>query len=325
MSNSGLNKDIFEKPVSYRSHADVSRRRNLYANFFREDLARFVMPHTASRSSTGAKYFEAKLLGEKEDCEKFKQLLSELGVRHRYDADYLCDLINKISSNLTNSGSLYFEVLRSKIRPNLHMLHRFNSPKIYNFFFAYLQISKNSDSGYVYDGDNDEPKNKFLNYKFAFISRKKAWVVNFPESLGGKRNYKKILSKLDKHGDMPDEFSLPDSSGRTVEGFDFKFASKNTVVFREFLTKNFGYNFRGSSDEYITEFLMVHRYVKHHITKSIIRKHIIDELNSLTLRLGIKTNVVVSGLPSENYLRAVQYKLSNRRISFKQAMDECDY
>ena len=70
------------------------------------------------------------------------------------------------------------------------------------------------------------------------------------------------------------------------------------AIFR--VSRNWGWAGRDWSLDHVTEYYQFHRHLTFKWAQSVLRQHVIKELNSLFLRLGISARIVIGGLSSSS-------------------------
>lgn len=112
------------------------------------------------------------------------------------------------------------------------------------------------------------------------IPADKVLQIKFPKKLGGKRELRRILSRLYKISSEPlPSFTMESMKKNEDTGFDTNEYSKNKYLETARLTKIFGWNQRARTNSYATEFYYFKRYLDSEMSHVIFREHILNKLN----------------------------------------------
>lgn len=122
-----------------------------------------------------------------------------------------------------------------------------------------------------------------------------------PLELGGTSGFRRVLEGLAEWPSLGPGFYTKDiEQGRFPKEFvfgDYRRAYQ-VAIFR--VTRNWGWAGRDWSLDHVTEYYQFHRHLTFKWAQSVLRQHVIKELNSLFLRLGISARIVIGGLSSSS-------------------------
>lgn len=275
------------------------------AYMFIQDIQLAIMP-IGGRSKQ--KKFSIKFKGKSPESDKAKKLIRQLAQFESYDdTEMLCDVVDNIVKNLVWDGQAYYEILKHK---NNTYLNRFTPKNLRKFFKWYIQIIPFTD------------RNTWKR-KFSIINKKKVWKLEIPKSLGGKKDYQKIMNKIGKYeGFGPDFATKKMKSGEFENSYDFLNYRKNYKIYINSTTKSWGWNRRDWSQDNCTEFYTFYRMLNFKYAQALLRESIIDEINCLLKRLSIDCEIVIKGIPSSKKILKLRKKMELGQISFNELSDK---
>ena len=274
---------------------------------FVEDVHLGVMP--IGGRSTYRSEFDVQLEGEADCSEKVSILLERVCNHHRYDFKKLiCDAVNSIAQDLAWNGAACYELTEDE--SSRIVLHPFTSERLFRFPGVAIQLVPQKDWA-------------VLGKRVIAVPTKELWYLTMPKILRGRSGYKKILSRLHKHGNIGPRFWLKDvDSIRASKGFSLQEYSRNWEVYIRQTTGVWGWNHRDVSTRFTTEYYYVDRQVTFEWAQAILREYILEELNRLLVRLNIDCQIRVSGLPSSSDILEYRQELKRGDITFKEALDK---
>lgn len=274
---------------------------------FAEDVHLGVMP--IGGQSTYRSEFDVQLEGEADCSEPVSKLLEGVCNYHRYDLkELICDAVNSIAQDLAWNGAACYEMIEDE--SSRIVLHPFTSERLFRFPGVAIQLVPQKDWA-------------VLGKKVIAVPTKELWYVKMPQLLGGSSGYKKILSRLRKHGEVGPKFWLKDlDSMRAVNSFSLEEYTKESEIFIRQTTAVWGWNHRDVSTKNTTEYYIVFRQLTFEWARAILREYILEQLNQLLTRLKIDCQVLVTGLPSSFDMLRCQQELERGNITFKEALDQ---
>lgn len=306
--------DNFNQPRSLRWYADGERYFNepLYAHFMKEDIGSFIMP-IAKNYSSRKESFAARFVGSEFEVERLRTLVSQIPEHHdSEESDFICDVVNSVGQSLSWQGFALFERLYTKnaTAPQDCLLHAIYPVRVFRIPGGYIQAP---------------PRNalpKMSKKRWVYLPKGSIWRVEMPKELGGCAGYRQTLSAVARIGDGMPDFSDPEAINlNRLSGFDFNVRQQAVKKYRAALTKNFGYGFRDTDSECMTECYFVYRHITLAWAKAVIRNHIIDEINRLTSEIGILARIEVLGLLNPAQIIDVRQKAISGEMSLVVALE----
>lgn len=91
------------------------------------------------------------------------------------------------------------------------------------------------------------------------------------------------------------------------------------------VTRLWGWDRRDHSQKHWNEYYFFHRFVRFRWAKTLLREHVLRELNVLLERLEIDARVLVKGLPSSEDVLKIQEQMRNGEISFSEAVEASSF
>ena len=144
--------------------------------------------------------------------------------------------------------------------------------------------------------------------------------ANYRSSLRGKK-YRRILDALAKNTNLiPTEIEHSELYDPSL-GFDLLLHSKQSKKYILHILNKIGGVQRDSNLEHITEFYYANRVVRLNLSRTIIREHIICELNMLFRRLKLEAEIKIGGLPTSIEVREILNSLQEGHISIDEALN----
>ncbi|WP_152545527.1 hypothetical protein [Pseudomonas chlororaphis] len=278
---------------------------HLYAQMFREDIALAVMP--IGGRSRGHPNFKAQITGP--DSAKASELLQSLnGDRERNINQSACQAIEKLVKDLVWNGSSLYEIFEREEKTNIIYISEDRT-----FFLPWFTVQL------VPRADQAE-----WQVRYAIIRNSNTWRISIPDSLGGKRAYKKTIKALNAitSGALP-EFARIDmnlgikNSSFSVQEYDLlqtKAVNKATEAW--------GWNRRDMSSEKQTEYHSAYKRAKFRHAQALLREHITNELNKLFSTLKFDCQLSISGIPTAKEIKLTLKKLEEGEIDFSELYDQ---
>lgn len=275
-------------------------------HMFTEDIHLAIMPiggRTDKRND-----FSVEFQGDELYCEKAKEIIGELGEFDRYDtAAMVCDAVDNISRHLAWEGQAVYEIIKDNEQI---YIHSFTTKYLFKVILWYLQIVPPGDWG-------------LWKRKFTLINKKRIWKVKMPRVLGGARGYKKVLKRLRKYSHLGPKFYREDlEHGLKTENYDFMKYVRNSEIYFNRVTNNWGWNRRDWSQEKCTEFYSFYKMLSFRYAQAILREHIIQEINQLLDGLSIKCKLVIVGLPTAKEILQIRNAMYKGDITFTEVSDK---
>jgi hypothetical protein len=235
-----------------------------------------------------------------------------------YEGDFSFNLKSIISSfirevayNLVDRGNLFFEILEGKYKgKNEKIFIPVPIPgKIIPLGFYYFQILQSSSSMNL-------PK------KYIPIPRESVWHISIPSSLGGVRECKRIHNTMKEASEfLPRD--LRNKEWAKEEGIISRINEYDQIRMDLLAraTIRWGWNARDSWKDKSIEYYRIYREVQFAKTLALLRESITSEMNAFLKRVGVQTEIKISGLPSSNDISGLITSLQNGKVSFAQVFD----
>jgi hypothetical protein len=277
---------------------------------FIEDVQSRVVPFWARRGED--QRFKANLFGADVHRNRALALLSSLGRgNNRHDLEELvAGALLEIARHLSWYGRALYEISRSNEDHSFFVLSGFTSARSFNFGLLWLQV--------IPRRDRDLWKRSAV-----MLPSRDVWAVRMPRLLGGYRGYRAILRNLDRFGNMAPRFWRDNlQQGQpTPNYFNLMEYRREAEIFVSRITRRWGWNRRGLTDRYWTEFMRFYRTITFYWAEAVVRRHLVSEFNLLLVRLGIDARLEVYGLLTPEEILRVRDEMVEGKISFAKAFE----
>lgn len=277
---------------------------NPEVHMFTEDVHLGVMP--IGGRTERQNNFAVTLDGKEKECERASSILADLGEYNRHDTlEMVCDAVDNIASHLAWEGCAVYEIVADD-DGEVHV-HSFTSKRLVKFPKWFIQIIPRADW-------------QLWEKKCVIIPANKVWQIQMPLVLGGYRGYKNTLNKLTMFQHLGPSFWKKDLEiGIQSPAFDFQKYVRSTEIYYGQITRAWGWNRRDWSQDRSTEFFNFYKMITFRWAQSVLREHIITELNKLFNRLNIVCELRVAGLLSPSEILKIRQDLLDGTTSFAQA------
>ena len=254
-------------------------RRSSQLHILRQDLHLGVMP--IGGLARNHANFEVDIVGQDKDAAI--QILSQFErVNRREIKESICDVANHLAQNITHSGITRYEI--SSIE-NGYSLDYIPERSFYDLNFVGVQFVPKLQREHV-------------NKRVIVGSSKRIWKISFPKSLHSRKQYIKVLKHLSKYTNLiPQQIELGDIDSPEI-GFDMNYYNRESKKFIYQLLNKIGGAQRETRLDYVTEYYLINRMIRLNLTRSVIREHVICEINNLFKKLRFDALVEVNGLPT---------------------------
>ena len=287
---------------------ETNHNTNVY--MFAEDIHLGIMPIGSRRHSEID--YEVKIEGSSDSVTAVITILNSLAKYERYrPEELLSDVVGRVAGRLAWNGRAVHEITRDQERDGVYLLQGFTTQRLFYVFGKYIQVIPKADR-------------RLWKKAYVILPEKNVWDITIPRVLGGYRAYRTILRNLTRFQGTGPSFLLQDLSGQGWPAhYDFQRYIREAEFFETKITSLWGWNRRDSSERNWTEFYWSYRTLRFRLAQAYLREHIVDELNRLFRRLGIQAEIVVKGLPTPSEISAIQQRMLEGDISFKEAFDNC--
>ncbi|MFA6189918.1 MAG: hypothetical protein WC711_00160 [Candidatus Staskawiczbacteria bacterium] len=276
---------------------------------FVEDMHTGIMPFMIYRGER--EKYPAKVEPISPEKERLiAEGISGRGYR-RFLGDALCDFVRMTTLTLFQSGVVFYEIVYKKNESgvtesfNLELLQPFYLFKFFRNYYQYVPWW--------------EAKESRIKVQIIKIPAEKILRIDFPKQFGGKKKINNVLKRLwQLSKELIPKFQMDAMGENRNIGFDLKEFSKAKYLEIAKLTKDFGWNQRQRSDDYITEYYSMLRFLREKELEAVIRNKIISELNealnSSPLNLGVK--VIIENLFSVDDVKQQKKILKAGNVAF---------
>lgn len=277
---------------------------NLYLHMFREDISLGIMPFVQTKSSE----MTVEVLGDENEKVKVKNLLSSLS-RYSYERsidELIANVITHIASSLARRGVCFYEI--NAIEDDKSFDTFWIPPKnIYRLFKYYIQLIPHSVS------KNNKTKSIIP------ISASSIWKIKIPKSLGGPKEFRKMLKRLINVNPTTPKFADENIlSAINMKAYSFDLYTLNTEILVNKIVHRWNWNRRDLDTNRATEFYSIYKHLMFKLSQSILREHILREINSLFKQQGINGKIIISGLNDSEKL----FKLSKELIAGTKTLND---
>lgn len=286
----------------------MSREQDLNENLYMlaEDVHLGVMP--IGGRTEKKRDFSVILSGDEIEREKAGSLIGDLDEFDRHDVKgSVCDVVDNIARHLAWEGCAVYEIIQDE--DGIMHVHNFTPKRLVKLPGWFLQIIPRSDWQY-------------WKKRWVIIPSAKVWYLEIPSALGGRKGYRHMLKRLQAFRHLGPYFWSKDlERGVQSSYFDFEEYVRNAEIYYGQVTRAWGWNRRDWSQDRTTEFYNFYKMMTFRWAQSVLREHIIDEMNRLLLRLGITCEIKVSGLPTSSEILKGRRDLQEGAMTFAQASD----
>jgi len=301
-----------EGQLSVRIVARNKRHRYSYNGdsfMFIEDLHTGIMPFMIYQGE------REKYPARVEPASPEKELIISDGISgrsySRFLSDALCDFIRTTTHVLSQDGVVIYEIIYKKNEFGiiesfeLELLQPFYLFKFFGYYYQFVPWW--------------EAKKSHTKVQIVKIPAEKIMRIDFPKQFGGKRKIKKILRRLwQLSKEIVPEFRMEAIKENKDIGFDLKEFSKVKYLEIAELTKDFGWSQRQYSDDYITEYYSMLRFLREKKVEATIREKIVSSLNK-TLNgslLNFGVSIVIDNLFSAEDVEEQKKILTDGNVAF---------
>lgn len=140
--------------------------------------------------------------------------------------------------------------------------------------------------------------------------------ITSPSELGGKSGLRKVLKRLATLSKIPfPDFHLKSFEQNKQTGFDLNTYVESKYIEKAQLTKKFGWNQRKYQDNNILEYYSMHRHLEFAYSQTLIREHILKQLN-IIIKKHLGTEIEMSGLITSEDIKKEMGRLQEGNLEF---------
>ena len=279
-----------------------------HAFMFTRDIHTGIMPFRNGRTYP----FTIKLARKNQRLEdQLKEFLDvgTHGGRNQLD-ETVWNIVDILSHYLASFGDAYLEIIYDSDKSGLKgkKLEFLPRGKIVKLFSRYIQLAP----------ARDWERNK---KKFYVIPSSRIWHVKLPRKLGTPQQHRKMLKQLSLLSELMPKFALKTSDRGNSEKYDFTAHRKARDIAIESATSRWGSISSLGRIEGTTEYYQIVNGLQIAYSKALLREHIINEVNSLLARLGIRNSLKVTGLKTSVEINDTIQKLERGEIGLTDAIN----
>lgn len=200
--------------------------------------------------------------------------------------DGICEFIRNTTHSLFIDGVVFYEIVYQRNETgdieNFSMEHipPFRLFKFWNNYYQFVLW--------------DDAKDSRIRVQIAKIPAENILRIDFPKEYGGKRDLFIALRRMwQLSKEITPEFQIQAMSKNEDTGFDFEEYTRAKYLEIAKITKAFGWNQRQRSDNYITEYYSMFRFLREKKLEAIIRTLVISKLNEILNRPPLNLNIKI--------------------------------
>jgi len=281
---------------------------SLYASIFIRDVYTGIMPYGFRKESK----FKAELTRKNQKLEDNLKELLDIGHRSGWSlSEAVSGAIETLSHYLITFGEVHLEIVCEKdetgtTNKSLEFLPQGVILKVFNNYVQFVPLT------------NWVANEK----KFYVIPANKIWHIKLPKSLGTPRSHRRLLKKLVLLSEPMPEFALKDNTLGNSNKYDFVAHHDKKELAVEQITAAWGSFPSLRRIKHTTEYYFIMHGLQFAHSKSILREHVLCEINRLLENLGIKNSIKISGLVSAAEVEGIITKLESGEIGFAEAVEK---
>ena len=245
-----------------------------------------------------------KFAGEDEECRRANDICALLGEARHRSAETIEAAIQEVVLHLAFRGRALFELVRDSDN-NVVKVTSFPAERTWFLYGLCLQVA---------------PFNSDLETKYAILRSADVWRIEMPHQRGGYRGHRRLLAKISAWPSLGPKFQEEDlKDGKWPKDFSVGDYRRAYEVQRYRATRKWGWNGRDWSSQYITEYYQFYRLLTFRWSIEVLRRHVVNELNTLLSRLGIGASIVLEGLPTPDEILDARDRMQRGEIDFAEA------
>jgi len=275
-------------------------------HMFIEDVGLGVMPWPSGCDEE--KRYEIQITGEEEYVAKAERILMSLARSDRANIeDLVSDAIGNVVHHVSWFGRALYEILLPANNKKQCMLKYFTDKRLLRMPLYYIQFIPRSDQ-------------ELYGRRINFIPSEKVWEIRIPDRLGGYRKYRSLQKGLNQiQGFAPNFFRRHLEEKGHMPDISLETYWRETEVHKLRITNRWGWNGRETTQKYWTEFMYLYRTLTFEWARTVLREHVVVEINKLLHRLAIDATLEVSGLPTADDILDIREKMSAGELGFDEA------
>jgi hypothetical protein len=283
---------VFKRGLAFRFPSLSTPKHNMGdAHMFTQDMTTSIAPIGGRREE---KIFSIVIKGA--DSDKAREVLNGFAdYKSHEDTKLCCDAINAIGRSMFYRGQVSYLVYKDNDKLNTRYV---TNNRLLKLPFYWLQFVPSVDR-------------QHFGGRILFSRSKFSVSFSVIDNLFGRFVYKWKLFLLGdvNRGVAPPFFSNNPMSCRTP--FSISLYARIRAVFSAVVTHKYSWTQRSSANEFITEYYLVHRYLKNRAYVANLRARIIKELNTLFKQLELDAKIVEEGLPTFESIMSLLENIKN--------------
>ena len=244
-----------------------------------------------------------------------KQRLIASGISQRdythFLEDAICEFVRTTAHGLFSDGVVFYEIVYKKNEAD--EIESFDFELLQPFYLFRLWKT------YYQVVPWWEAKESRIRAQIVKIPAEKILRIDFPKQYGGKRRIYSLLKRLYQLSkEIIPEFQMQAMGKNENIGFDLNEFSRVKYLEIAKLTKQFGWSQRQRSDNYITEYYSMVRFLRSKKLEAAIRTHIVTKLNEALNRapLNLNEKVIIENLFSVEAVEEQEKLLKEGHVKF---------
>jgi hypothetical protein len=281
---------------------------------FTQDIPLGVMPYRSSRNAELKIGIDGTATNVSDALSVLESLSRDSGYGDTQET--ISDAIREVAQELAWHGMVPYEIWRSDDEHSeiKFALSPFTARRLVRMPKHYLQIVPRADR-------------RHWGRSIIVLPRDSIWLVSMPKEFGGHRGYRRTLRQLARFNwTAPDFWQSDLHSGRmhTQPSFDFSEYRRQIDIYRDRVTRTWGWSGRDTTLEKRTEFALLYRIMTFRWSQAVLREHIIDQLNALFERLNLVAKIHVVGLQTAADILKLRGAMSEGSVPYAKAFEDTD-
>lgn len=279
-----------------------------YAFMFVRDIHTGIMPYRV-----GGKYpYTASLSRNNQTLSR--ELAKFLSIGHHDGIlldETLREAIETLSRYIVTFGEVYLEIVYEDVKNKTGIKNKklefLPWGKVIRVFGRYIQIVP------------------LRNWKrgekiFYTIPSDRIWHIKLPRKLGTPHEHRKMLKKLNALSEPMPKFTHKDGDLGQSARYDFMVHNHAKEIAVEQTTSRWGSIRSLSQIKGTTEYYYIVNRLQATYSQALLREHIINEINDLLRKLGVKNNIKLEGLKLATDIKDTIKKLEKGEMGFDEAV-----
>jgi hypothetical protein len=158
--------------------------------------------------------------------------------------------------------------------------------------------------------------------RWIIIPTDRIWELRLPRSLGTARSQRRLIRELVRLSTLMPEFALRDLGQARDSGYEFEVHRREREIAVARVTQAWGWSARWSWREDATEYFQLWRELLFRRSLTMVRGHIVSELNRLLRRVGIDAELDVVQSASVHSIDGALERLAKGEWDFARATQE---